>query len=153
MRLEGFIITYLLAAADLAVRFYPRPIDLVRMFTLEVTGRASICIRPWARFFPPLIGLSMSAPCLFALITLCFIFLFFFFIPETVLRRVQPELRMERRRDKRREGVRVEKVQLGNFTVLIILKILLNSRSYFLSCTASPLLMLQCFIRAESPGR
>lgn len=86
-----------------------------------------------------------------------FYFFIFFFIPETVLRRVQPELRMERRRerrrDKRREGVRVEKVQLGNFAVLIILKILLNSRSYFLSCTASPLLMLQCFIRAESPGR
>lgn len=77
MRLEGFIITYLLAAADLAVRFYPRPIDLVRMFTPEVTGRASICIRPWARFFPPLIGLSMSAPCLLALITLYF-FIFFY---------------------------------------------------------------------------
>lgn len=42
------------------------------MFTPEVTGRASICIRPWARFFPPLIGLSMSAPCLLTLITLFF---------------------------------------------------------------------------------
>lgn len=72
LNLEGFIITYLLAEADLAVRFYPRPIDLVRMFTPEVTGRASICIRPWARFFPPLIGLSMSAPCLLTLITLFF---------------------------------------------------------------------------------
>lgn len=72
LNLEGFIITYLLAEADLAVRFYPRLIDLVRMFTPEVTGRASICIRPWARFFPPLIGLSMSAPCLLTLITLFF---------------------------------------------------------------------------------
>lgn len=72
LTLGGFIITYLLAEADLAVRFYPRPIDLVRMFTPEVTGRASICIRPWARFFPPLIGLSMSAPCLLTLITLFF---------------------------------------------------------------------------------
>lgn len=72
LNLGGFIITYLLAEADLAVRFYPRPIDLVRMFTPEVTGRASICIRPWARFFPPLIGLSMSAPWLLTLITLFF---------------------------------------------------------------------------------
>lgn len=76
LNLEGFIITYLLAEADLAVRFYPRPIDLVRMFTPEVTGRASICIRPWARFFPPLIGLSVSAPCLLTLITLFFVFFF-----------------------------------------------------------------------------
>lgn len=76
LSLEGYIITYLLAEADLALRFYPRPIDLVRMFTPEVTGRASICIRPWARFFPTLIGLSMSAPCLLTLITLLFFFSF-----------------------------------------------------------------------------
>ncbi|TNN31571.1 hypothetical protein EYF80_058278 [Liparis tanakae] len=42
------------------------------MFAPEVTGRAPICIRPWARFFPPLIGLSTSAPCLLTLITLFF---------------------------------------------------------------------------------
>lgn len=130
--LEGFIITYLLAEADLAVRFYPRPIDLVRMFTPEVTGRASICIRPWARFFPPLIGLSMSAPCLLTLITLFFSrrqcyteFSCSSGISDLPEEEREPD--RERRRGKRmstREGTcRSQRVGMANFraTILIIL--------------------------------
>lgn len=43
------------------------------MFPPWVAGRASICIRPWARFFLALIGLSKGAWCAPALITLSFL--------------------------------------------------------------------------------
>lgn len=43
------------------------------MFPPWVAGCASICIRPWARFFLALIGLSKGAWCAPALITLSFL--------------------------------------------------------------------------------
>lgn len=77
------------------------------MFTPEVSGRASICIRPWARFFLPLIGLSMRAQCLLSLITS-------FFFPETVLQRVQ--IQYLRPAGEREEGSRGGGKESGKFT-------------------------------------